>query len=90
MTYRFEDTISGQLVAKFNEEMAELLEIPNNWLPESYHVEAGYQSLASVDRKFHKQQATTVETDHQKRKATKAELIEVYRTKVERGEELFV
>jgi hypothetical protein len=89
MTYRFEDTIGGQLVAKFYEEMAELLEIPNSWLPESYHTASGYQTLASVDRKFHKLDTNEEVTDHQKRKLSKAELIEVYAAKAERGERLF-
>jgi len=50
MDYRFENTIGGQLIAKLREEMGEVLEVPNSWLPESYHTAKGSRTLASVER----------------------------------------
>ena len=88
MEYRFENTIGGRLVAKLREEMGEVLEVPNSWLPESYHAAAGFRILASVEREFDKRRGDVV-SDHEKLKASKAELIDVYRSQVERGEELF-
>ena len=87
--YRFEDTIGGQLIAKLREEMSEVLEVPNSWLPESYHAACGFRSLASVEREFDSRQVADVVSDHVEFKASKAELIEIYRSQVERGEELF-
>ena len=88
MTYRFENTIGGRLVAKLREEMSEVLEVPNSWLPESYHTASGSRTLASVEREFDKKRGDVV-SDHEKLKASKAELIEVYRSQVEQGRELF-
>ena len=86
--YRFEDTIGGQLIAKLREEMSEVLEVPNSWLPESYHAACGFRSLADVEREFDSRQIDVV-SDHVELKASKAELIKIYRSQVERGEELF-
>mgnify|MGYP003142475704 CR=1 FL=1 len=88
MTYRFENTIGGQLIAKLREEMSEVLEVPNSWLPESYQVASGSRTLASVEREFENRK-TDVVSDHVELKASKAELIEVYRSQVEQGKELF-
>ena len=88
MDYRFENTIGGELIAKLREEMSEVLEVPNSWLPESYHAACGFRSLADVEREFDSRQVDVV-SDHVELKASKAELIEVYRSQVERGEELF-
>ena len=88
MDYRFENTIGGQLIAKLREEMSEVLEVPNSWLPESYHVASGSRTLASVEREFENRK-TDVVSDHVELKASKAELIEVYRSQVEQGKELF-
>jgi len=89
MEYRFENTIGGQLIAKLREEMGEVLEVPNSWLPESYHAASGSRTLASVEREFDKRQSEKAESDHVELKASKAELIEVYRSRVEQGRELF-
>ena len=89
MSYRFENTVSGELVAKLREEMSEVLEVPNSWLPESYHAASGSRSLASVEREFDKRQGEKAESIHAEKKASKAELIEVYRSRVEQGKELF-
>ena len=88
MEYRFENTIGGELIAKLREEMSEVLEVPNSWLPESYHAACGFRSLADVEREFDSRQVDVV-SDHVEFKASKAELIEIYRSQVERGEELF-
>ena len=88
MGYRFENTIGGELIAKLREEMSEVLEVPNSWLPESYHAACGFRSLADVEREFDSRQVDVV-SDHVEFKASKAELIEIYRSQVERGEELF-
>jgi hypothetical protein len=50
MGYRFENTIGGQLIAKLREELSEVMEVPNSWLPESYHAASGSRTLASVER----------------------------------------
>ena len=89
MSYRFENTVSGELVAKLREEMSEVLEVPNSWLPESYQAASGSRSLASVEREFDKRQGEKAESIHAEKKASKAELIEVYRSRVEQGKELF-
>ena len=89
MEYRFENTIGGELIAKLREEMSEVLEVPNSWLPESYHAASGYRTLADVEREFDNRQVADVASDHVEFKASKAELIEIYRSQVERGEELF-
>jgi len=88
MSYRFENTVGGQLVAKLREEMSQVLEVPNSWLPESYHDATGHRSLASVEQEYDRRHAETT-SDHQKEKAEKAKRIEIYAAKVERGEELF-
>ena len=88
MGYRFENTIGGELIAKLREEISEVLEVPNSWLPESYHAACGFRSLADVEREFDSRQVDVV-SDHVEFKASKAELIEIYRSQVERGEELF-
>ena len=89
MEYRFENTIGGQLIAKLREEMGEVLEVPNSWLPESYHTASGSRTLASVEREFDKRQNEKAESDHAEKKASKAELIDLYRSRVEQGKELF-
>ena len=89
MEYRFENTIGGQLIAKLREEMGEVLEVPNSWLPESYHAAKGSRTLASVEREFDKRQSEKAESDHAELKASKAELIDLYRSRVEQGKELF-
>jgi len=88
MTYRFENTIGGKLIAKLREEMGEVLEVPNSWLPESYHAASGSRTLASVEREFESRKTDAV-SDHAELKASKAELIDVYRSRVEQGKELF-
>ena len=89
MEYRFENTIGGQLIAKLREEMSEVLEVPNSWLPESYHAAAGFRTLASVEREFDKRRSEKAESIHAEKKTSKAELIGVYRSRVEQGKELF-
>ena len=89
MEYRFENTIGGQLIAKLREEMGEVLEVPNSWLPESYRTAKGSRTLASVEREFDKRQSEKAESDHVELKASKAELIDLYRSQVEQGKELF-
>ena len=89
MEYRFENTIGGQLIATLREEMGEALEVPNSWLPESYHTAKGSRTLASVEREFDKRQSEKAESIHAEKKASKAELIDLYRSRVEQGKELF-
>jgi len=64
------------------------MEVPNSWLPESYHTASGYRTLASVEQEFESRQVD-VASDHVQLKASKADLIEIYAAQVERGEELF-
>ena len=89
MSYNFEKTIGGQLIAKLREELCEVIEVDNSMLPESYRVALGSRTLAEIDREYNRRQAEKVESIHAEKKATKAELIEVYAAKVERGEALF-
>ena len=89
MTYRFENTESYRLVMGLRKALSEAMEVPNEWLPESYHTAKGSRTLASVEREFKKRQTEKAASDHEERKASKAELIEVYAAQVERGEELF-
>ena len=81
--------IAEALLTSVSEEMGEALEVPNSWLPESYHTAKGSRTLASVEREFDKRQSEKAESIHAEKKASKAELIDVYRSRVERGEELF-
>ena len=89
MSYRFENTESYRLVMGLRKALSEAMEVPNEWLPESYHTAKGSRTLASVEREMKKRQAEKAASDHAERKASKAELIEVYRSQVEQGKELF-
>jgi len=89
MEYRFENTESYRLVVRLRKALSEVMEVPNEWLPESYHTAKGSRTLASVEREFDKRQTEKAASDHEQRKASKTELIEAYRSRVERGEELF-
>ena len=89
MSYRFENTESYRLVVGLRKALSDVMEVPNEWLPESYHTAKGSRTLASVEREMKKRQAEKAASDHEQRKATKAELIEVYRSQVEQGKELF-
>ena len=73
---------------RHREEMGEVLEVPNSWLPESYHTASGSRTLASVEREFDKRQSEKAESIHAEKKASKAELIDLYRSQVEQGKEL--
>jgi hypothetical protein len=89
MTYRFENTESYRLVMELRKALSDVMEVPNEWLPESYHTARGSRTLASVEREMQKRQAEKAASDHEQLKANKAELIEAYAAQVERGEELF-
>ena len=89
MSYRFENTESYRLVVELRKALTDVMEVPNEWLPESYHTAKGSRTLASVEREMKKRQAEKAASDHAERKASKAELIEVYRSQVEQGKELF-
>ena len=89
MSYRFENTESYRLVMGLRKALSEVMEVPNEWLPESYHTAKGSRTLASVEREFKKRQTEKAESIHAEKKASKAELIELYRSQVEQGEELF-
>ena len=89
MSYRFENTESYRLVMGLRKALSEAMEVPNEWLPESYHTARGSRTLASVEREMQKRQTEKAASDHAEQKANKAELIEVYAAQVERGEELF-
>ena len=89
MSYNFEETIGGQLIAKLREVLCEVIEVDNSMLPESYRVASGSRTLAEIDREYNRRQAEKAESIHAEKKATKAELIELYAAKVERGEALF-
>ena len=88
MSYRFENTKSYRLVMELRKAVGDALEVPNEWLPESYHTERP-RTLNELEREHDRRQTEKRETIHAERKASKAELIEVYAAQVERGEELF-
>ncbi len=54
MSYRFENTESYRLVVELRKALTDVMEVPNEWLPESYHTAKGSRTLASVEREMEK------------------------------------
>lgn len=61
----------------FEDAVAECVEIPNEWLPKEYHNGvSGCRTVGNLNRILDKADGLT---DHKKKKAIKAENIEIYR-----------
>jgi hypothetical protein len=87
MTYKFENTIGGRLLAQLRLDTMELIEVPNHMLPEEYQNKRdGGRSLAELDAMTTPK--VDVLSDHQIEKAEKAERVEKYRQQWEENETL--
>ena len=70
------------LNAYMQQQFAELIEVPNSWLPEKYHDNVrGCRTIARLNELMAEEEET--ETAHQKAKAAKARNIEKLRKQVE-------
>ena len=87
MTYKFENTIGGQLLAQLRRDLMEVIEVPNHMLPEEYHNKrVGHRTLAELDAMTTEEVETL--SEHQIEKAEKAERVEKYRQQWEVNEEI--
>ena len=87
MTYKFENTIGGQLLAQLRRDLMEAIEVPNHMLPEEYQNQRdGLRTLAELDAMTTEEVETL--SDHQIEKAEKAERVEKYRQQWEANEEI--
>ena len=87
MTYKFENTIGGQLLAQLRRDIMEVIEVPNHMLPEEYQNHRdGHRTLAELDA-MSTPKADTL-SEHQIEKAEKAERVEKYRQQWEANEEI--
>ena len=87
MTYKFENTIGGQLLAQLRRDIMEVIEVPNHMLPEEYHNKRdGGRSLAELEAMMEVKEPKL--SDHQIEKAEKAQRVEKYRQQWEENETL--
>ena len=85
MTYKFENTIGGQLLAQLRRDIMEVIEVPNSMLPEEYQNHRdGHRTLAELDAMTTEEVETL--SDYQIEKAEKAERVEKYRQQWEENE----
>ena len=85
MTYNFENTIGGKLLAQLRRDLMEVIEVPNSYLPEAYHNKRdGYRTLAELDSMM--QPVYDGPSDHEIEKAEKARRVEKYRQQWEENE----
>ena len=85
MTYKFENTIGGQLLAQLRRDIMEVIEVPNHMLPEEYQNKRdGLRTLAELEAMTTPK--ADVLSDHQIEKAEKAERVEKYRQQWEENE----
>jgi len=71
-----------ELNAYMQQQFAELIEVPNSWLPEKYHDNVrGCRTIARLNELMAEEEQ--IETAHQKAKAAKARNIEKLRKQVE-------
>ena len=87
MSYKFENTPSGQLVAQLQRDMMELIEVPNHMLPEAYrnHRDGG-RSLAELESMMQEAKAEPKLSDHEIEKIEKTRRIEQYAQQWEENE----
>ena len=77
MSYKFEDTIGGQLLEQLREDIMQCVEVPNDMLPEEYHNNRdGVRTLADLDSMYRE---SNEPSQHVLDKAAKAERCEKYR-----------
>ena len=77
MSYKFEDTIGGQLLEQLREDIMQCFEVPNDMLPEEYHNNRdGVRTLADLDSMYRE---SNEPSQHVLDKAAKAERCEKYR-----------
>ena len=87
MTYNFENTIGGKLLAQLRRDLMEVIEVPNSYLPEAYHNKRdGYRTLAELDSMM--QPVYDGPSDHEIEKAEKARRVEKYRQQWEANEKI--
>ena len=89
--FRFEDTEGGKIIEGLRSDVVELFDVPNEWLPESYHTTGTHRSLASVEKQYNREQAKLAEkqvkADHEAAKARNVErYAEQFEELVERDE----
>ena len=86
MSYKFENTIGGQLLAELRDAIMECVEVPNDLLPEEYRNNRdGVRTLAELEA-MHSE--ATQPSQHQLDKAAKAERCEKYRKQWEANESI--
>ena len=86
MSYKFENTIGGQLLAQLREDIMHCIEVPNDMLPEEYRNNRdGVRTLAELEA-MHSE--ATQPSQHQLDKAAKAERCEKYRKQWEANESI--
>lgn len=75
--FRFEETEGGKLIAGVRQDVINLFDVPNDWLPESYRTQGTHRSLASVEKQYIREQAKRAEkqakADHEAAKARNVE-----------------
>ena len=77
MSYKFENTIGGQLLEQLRQDIVNCIEVPNDMLPEEYHNNRdGVRTLAELDSMY---QESSEPSQHVLDKAAKAERCEKYR-----------
>ena len=87
MTYKFENTIGGQLLAQLRRDIMEVIEVPNHLLPEEYQNKRdGGRSLAELEAMMEVKEPKL--SDHEIEKAEKAQRVEKYRQQWEENETL--
>jgi hypothetical protein len=87
MSYNFENTIGGKLLAQLRLDIMEVIEVPNSYLPEAYHNNRdGHRTLAELDAMM--QPVYDGPSDHEIEKAEKAQRVEKYRQQWEANETL--
>jgi len=89
MSYRFENTVGGKLVAGLREALLDVIDVDNSLLPESYRTAKGYRSLASIEQEHTKRQRAVEMSDHEAAKLHKDKMIAIYARRAERDEPLF-
>ena len=85
MTYKFENTIGGKLLAQLRQDFMEVIEVPNSMLPEKYHNNRdGIRTLAELD--VMSTPKSEILSEHQIEKSEKAKRVEKYRQQWEENE----
>ena len=86
MSYKFENTIGGQLLEQLRQDIVNCIEVPNDMLPEEYHNNRdGVRTLADLESMHNE---ATQPSQHQLDKAAKAERCEKYRQQWETNENI--